>query len=145
MTDRAAQPFDREAVIAGYMRHAEAGAADLTDFWAWEAVTEFVERAPAGDAWGLVVDLVRRAPDEVLGNVAAGPLEDLVRRHGAALVDWIEGEGRRDERFRWALGGVWLTRGDLPPEVEARVVAASGGRLEPLDADGDEPAPRPDT
>jgi hypothetical protein len=145
MTDKGADPFNRDEAVAGYIRHAVAGPADEVDFWAWDAVTQFMEHAPADDAWDLVVELLRRAPDAVLGNIAAGPLEDLVCKHGVALVDWIEGEARRDPRFQWALGGVWLTRGELPPEVEARIVAASGGRIEPLDADDDESPSRPDT
>lgn len=121
--------FDREAAIQAYIRHAELGSQDREHFWGWDAVTSFVHTAPAEEAWNLVLMLVRRAPDEVLGNVAAGPLEDVVRLHGAALVDWIEGEARRDERFRWALGGVWLSRGILPREAEDRIVRASDGHL----------------
>jgi hypothetical protein len=130
--------FDREAAIQAYIRHAELGTQDQEYFWGWDAVNDFVHTAPAEDAWDLVVTLTRRAPDEILGNVAAGPLEDVVRLHGAALVDWIEGEARRDERFRWALGCVWLSRGVLPREVEDRIVRASEGHLLVLgDEEGD--------
>jgi hypothetical protein len=121
--------FDRDGAIQAYIRHAELGSQDREYFWGWDAVNDFVHTAPAEKAWDLVVELLRRAPDEVLGDVAAGPLEDVVRLHGSALIAWIEGEARRDERFRWALGCVWLSRGALPREVEDRIVRASDGRL----------------
>lgn len=50
--------------------------------------------------------------------VAAGPLEDLVRKHGNALVHEIEDVATQDERFRLALRGVWLPPGALQPDVE---------------------------
>ena len=37
-----------------------------------------------------------------------------------------------DERFRWALGRMWLDADDLPPDLLARVVRASGGEIKPL-------------
>lgn len=126
---RDTQDLDRDAVIAGYIRHAVAGPNDNTDFWACDALNRSIIVAQAEEAWDLVVSLLRRAPDEILGNIAAGPLEDLVRQHGVVLVDWIEGEARRDSRFRFALGGIWLRRGQLPAAIEARIVAASGGRI----------------
>jgi hypothetical protein len=130
--------FDRDAAIQAFIRHAELGTRDRESFWGWDAVNDIVHAAPPEDAWDLVVELVRRAPDQVLGHVAAGPLEDLVRLHGAALVEWIEGEARRDARFRWALGAAWLSRGALPPEVEDRILRASDGHLLVL---GRAPAP----
>jgi len=78
LTDSDGHPVDCEQVIGGYIRHAEAGPTDEAVFWAWDAVTRFIEHAPADEAWDLVVELLRRAPDAILGNIAAGPLEDLV-------------------------------------------------------------------
>ena len=135
--------YDRETLITAYLRHIAENTGD--DFWAWEAVGEASRASNAEDAWDLVVALVRRAPDNQLGRIGAGPLEDLVATHGAALVEWIEGESKRDPRFRDALGGIWLTSGTLPAAVEARIVAASGGVIEPLPADDDEGRSRPDT
>jgi hypothetical protein len=125
-------PTDLPTAIATWIRHAEERRKD--DFWAWDWVmTQVCWEAGAEDAWELVRTLVRAAPDELLEFVGAGPVEDLVERFGEVLVDRIETEARADPRFREALGFVWLTRGELPAEVEARVVAASGGRIEPLE------------
>jgi hypothetical protein len=136
--------YDRETLITAYLRHIAERTDD--DFWAWDAVTELSNAPNAEDAWALVVSLVRRAPDEQLGRIGAGPLEDVVNAHGAALVEWIEGECARDSRFKEALGRIWLTSGALPATVEARIVAASGGRIEPMSGDEDvEGGTRPDT
>jgi hypothetical protein len=133
MIDADGKPVDRQEAIAGYLRHAEAAPAESADFWAWDAVIRFVRLAPADEGWDLVIELLHRAPDTVLGNIAAGPLEDLVRKHGAVLVEWIEGQAHTDVRFRSALGRIWLTRGVLPLPVETRIVAASGNQILLLD------------
>ena len=134
---------DRDTLIATYVRHAiEKRDADV---WAWETVGALARDENPEVAWDLVVELLRRTPDEHLSYVAAGPLEDMVRRHAPALIEWIEGEAQRDERFQWALGCIWLHEGDLPAEIEQRVVAASGGAIWPLHGPLLEQPSRPDT
>jgi hypothetical protein len=118
---------DRDTLIATYLRHTAERRHE--DAWAFDAVGNLAGGKDAQDAWELVVELLRRTPDEHLGYVAAGPLEDMLNRHAPALVEWIEGEARRDERFRRALGCIWMRGGELPPDIERRVVAASGGEI----------------
>lgn len=65
--------------------------------------------------------------------LAAVVLEDLMKRHGEELVDRIEAEAKRNERFKWALGVVWLMESTLPPNVLRRVYHASGHRLKVLE------------
>ena len=66
--------------------------------------------------WPIVTALIDRAPDEgTLFYVAAGPLEDLVRNHGARLVDRLADRAEANPRFRMALKGVWGW--DLMPAV----------------------------
>jgi hypothetical protein len=76
--------------------------------------------------------VLRAAPNDRLDVYAAGVLESLVRGQGTALVAEIESAAAGDERFRWALGRIWLTEGDLPPDVMGRIVQASGGAIQPL-------------
>lgn len=99
------------------------------DFWAWERVTEIV-RGPAAElAWELVTSLVRSTVDERLEYVGAGPVEDLVCIHGVTLIDWIEGESRRDPRFREALASIWLVAEEIPHDVLSRLQAATDGQI----------------
>jgi hypothetical protein len=109
-------------------------AGETEDFEAWELVRGLVEGDDAQAGWELVRRLVELAADERLETIGAGPLEDLVSRHGAALVERITALAREDDRFRRALSAVWLAHGELSPEVERRIVTAGGVRV--LEDDG---------
>lgn len=97
-----------------------------------DAFEDAIWNGPVQTAWQLVLELLRTAPDDDLGFYAAGPLEELVRLRGAEVIDEIEAEARRDPGFRWALGCIWLSHGELPDDVLARVVRASGDEIKPL-------------
>ena len=102
--------------------------------WAYDEVTDRLADPDNGaDAWALVTALVTEAEGDALGVVAAGPLEDFVRIQGNQWIEAIEVAARRDSKFQEALGWIWLGRGDLPTPILERVVAASGGRIKPLD------------
>jgi hypothetical protein len=147
MIETSVGPLDPDAVAAGYLRHSAELRRDDdpdaahdprdADTAAYDALDRIVRRGPPAAGWDLVVRVLRQSHDDELGLHAAGPLEDLVRHWGAELVDRIEAEAAGDERFRRALGGIWLSVRDLPPEVMRRVVGASGGQIRPLDADAD--------
>lgn len=138
MMDPRMESVDADAMARGYIRHAtllqgDSGAvADASDAAAYETLEAAVWQAPATVAWELVLTLLRLAPDDDLGFYAAGPLENLVSRRAVELIGEIEAEARRDPRFRSALGCIWLSRGDMPDDILARVVAASGGAINPL-------------
>ena len=83
----------------------------------------------AAQAWPLLLALLAAVPEDVIHHVGAGPLETFVVRHGADFVDRIEGEAREDARFRRAVLEVNLREGELPPDVERRLVAAFGPRF----------------
>jgi uncharacterized protein DUF6869 len=132
---------DHQDVVTGYLQYAEALSAGVPEeSLAMRAAEEadarvrrLIADGPALEAWVTVRDILRAAPDERLGVVAAGPLEDLVRLRGPEVVEAIEVEAARDERFQWALGRIWLTVSELPPDILARVVAASRAQINPLD------------
>src|SRR5258706_11789781 len=46
---------------------------------------------------------------KVVGNAGAGPLEDLLRLHGPAIVDRVLERARQDTTWRLALGVVWTS------------------------------------
>ena len=116
----------------GYLKYHRTRA--VQDAWAFDEMLERVglNSAEPDDAWSVVLALVTMADDESLGYIGAGPLESLVHHFGAQLVERIEERARQDPRFRICLGAVWLSEGGLPPEVQDRVVRASGGRIKPL-------------
>lgn len=58
----------------------------------------------------------------VFQNLAAGPLEEPLSRHGAELIEQVEVEARRSSEFNLLLGGVW--KGDMSEEIWRRVSAA---------------------
>ncbi len=122
-----------EELVAGWWEYArlaqgsrqqrkglEAGDAPFADAGRY-GVAERVERGGV-EALELVAALLERAPDDDgVALVAAGPLEDLLHRHGQELVDVVERRARQDCRFGQALGGVWLADGALDPTARARL------------------------
>jgi hypothetical protein len=72
------------------------------------------------DAWDVILGLLAAAPNEnVLGNVGASPLEDLLNRDPEAVAALIEREAPNNERLRRALHHTW--RMNTPEEIVARV------------------------
>jgi hypothetical protein len=68
-------------------------------FRACEAVDDLVRDDPEM-GWTVTLELIEAAPDEyVLANVAAGPLEDLLRRLPDRFIDRMELQARRDPKF----------------------------------------------
>ena len=53
--------------------------------------------------------------------LAAGPIEDLLAKHGADFIDRVEAEARNDPNFAKVLGGVW--KNEMPADVWARLQA----------------------
>jgi hypothetical protein len=45
--------------------------------------------------------------DKALAFIAAGPLEDLLKKHGPVVIDCIENESEENARLQLALSGVW--------------------------------------
>lgn len=89
-----------------------------TNFWAYEKLDELVKFAPE-ISFQVILGLLSQTENaEVLENLAAGPLEDLVRLHGKEFIQRFEVKAREDFKFRDLLGGVWQV-GD--PEVWGRI------------------------
>ena len=73
-----------------------------------ESVDEIVRTDPVR-GWEIVNNLIHAASsEEDLGYVAAGPLEDLLRLHGAGIASIIRESAIRNQRVRDALGCVLL-------------------------------------
>jgi hypothetical protein len=67
--------------------------------------------------------LSRNPPQEVIGILAAGTLEDQIRSHGPAFIERIETESRHNKDFRHLLGGIWQC---TTPEIWARIQKLRG-------------------
>ena len=94
----------------------------------WWAIEKFMPPYSDGvspdDCWlAILAVLARKPPGEVLAVLAAGPLEDLIGRHGSEFIVRIETEARRSPEFRHLLSGVWESG---TPEVWVRVRKAQG-------------------
>lgn len=70
---------------------------------AWAAIKQIVGRYPNAE----LLSAEDTEAKQVVGRIAAGPLEDLLGYHGEDFIDRIEEEVRCDPRMRWALNGVW--------------------------------------
>ena len=124
--DRRPLPEDLERLVETWFAYEET-------FWAWSKVSDIVEQ-DAERGWELVCELVQQADnDDQLGAIGAGPLEDLLRKHGQAVVDRVEGEARRNTHFRMALGCAWLSLDEVPSDLADRFYWASDGELQILE------------
>jgi hypothetical protein len=92
---------------------------------------------PADRAWALILELLAAVPEDAIPYVGAGPLESFVVRHAPAFIDEIESELRRNARLRTAVVEVNLERGELPPAIESRIVAAFGPRFSLIEGNSD--------
>jgi hypothetical protein len=93
---------------------------NLRAYAAWETLAGLVNEEP-DRAWRVVKLMVAHAPDhDLLGAVAAGPVEDLIEGHAAEMLAPILEEARVNARLRVCLQGVYS---DLGNELRALVEA----------------------
>lgn len=94
------------------------------NFWAASELIDLAQSDPE-ECWSLVVEILARDQSaETLGNVAAGPLEDLLWLHGDQFIDRIEARAEADLVFQSMLGLVWAS--DLRSDLLARIRRAAG-------------------
>jgi hypothetical protein len=111
-TPNRSNEMGREEIAATYLRYYVLKQQE--DRSAVREVDALVQDDPT-EAWEVTRILVNTAPsDEALAYVAAGPLEELLHRHGSVLIDRIEEESRGNERLQLALSGVWGLDRDSP-------------------------------
>lgn len=117
-----------ESLAEGGPRYEDEAQEDV-DEGADHFVRDTVATGDIALAWALVREFLRAAPDERLGIHAVGHLEELVRLRGPQCITEIEREAATDERFRFALGCIWIHDPQYASTVVDRFVAASGGAL----------------
>jgi hypothetical protein len=90
-------------------------------FWAFISLDQLCENEPE-EAWSVIQLLIDLSDtDDLLGDVGAGPLEDLISNHAPRFVDRIEESARNSPAFKKALSRVWLSEGESP--VSRRLLA----------------------
>jgi hypothetical protein len=76
-------------------------------------------------AWRIIQEMWSFDQSEfILANIAAGPVEDLLSKHGPQFIERIEQLARRDPVFRKLLGAVW--RCGMAKDVWDRIRAVAG-------------------
>ena len=81
--------------------------------------------------WSFLVKAVAHAQsEEELGHIAAGPLEHLLGKHGASMIDRVEQLAATDEKFARMLTGAW--RYMMSDSVWQRVQAIQARVQNPL-------------
>ena len=109
------------------MTKAEPGSQVYEDnFWAFEVLDDLLSEDPE-EGWLTILQILQQDQSpSIVENLSAGPLEDLLARHGSAFIDRIEAEAARNPAFAKLLGGVWQNR--MTDDVWARVQAARDRR-----------------
>jgi hypothetical protein len=104
--------FDK--LVAGYFENWKCRSDDT--FWAWGEVDALCNNLESG--FEITRRLIESAEDDLyLGYIAAGPVEDLIVRHGTPAVALLEEAADSSPRVRESLAGVWLnTSHDAFPE-----------------------------
>ena len=98
-----------------------AGESTESVFWAYSAMDELCDRNPKQCFQQILTILDIDSSELILGTLAAGPLEDLLSRHGVDVVDQIETESRRNPKLKVLLTGVW--RNVIDEDVWNRIQA----------------------
>ena len=76
--------------------------------WAIQLVIRWHIRDKPKQVWRLIVAVLERdVSEEVLGMIAAGPLEDLLSDWGPDYIECVEEFARTNEKFRGLLPGVY--------------------------------------
>ena len=98
----------REEVIVAYLSHVS-NSNDTETEWAMTTLTGMTFYTPPDQQWDFIVELIQRAPDDddVLQDIAAGPLEGFLGRFSDEVIDRIEQQSTVDPKFARVLSGVW--------------------------------------
>ena len=107
------------------MHLSERGSSEFMDnFWAYEVLSNLCIREPSS-ALLLIGDIVFENPgDVILSNLAAGPLEDLLVRHGDVVIEDIVAAAKTNELWKKMLGAVW--KNDIKDHVWLQLKSVAG-------------------
>ena len=119
MTDTELKSFAADWVL--YWKAPEGSVAREQLDWVGGREWEIIHDEP-DVGWRLVLAIHEiDSSVEIQEVLAAGPLEDLLSKHGAGVIESIEAEARRSPSFAQLLGGVW--KNQMSDQVWSRVQA----------------------
>jgi hypothetical protein len=123
-------PQTMAELVDGWIAHwtirFSSGEDDDTFFWAYQCASELcMDSADLGFEFVLAV-LKKGISADQIPVLAAGPLEEVLSYHGAAVIDRVEEEARRSSDFCHLLGGVW--KNQMPDEIWQRVLKVAPNR-----------------
>ena len=79
----------------------------LTAGWGYKTLNNLVDSDPNVALAAIEYICGVDDSDAVMEILAAGPLENLLSRHGPLIIDHVEAIASANPRFRELLGGVW--------------------------------------
>lgn len=92
------------------------------DFEVVEALDRLI-KTDCDIAWLVIVEICKGAESDLdLANLAAGPLEDLLVKHGAEIIERVEQYSALNSKFKEALSGVW--KNAIPDDIWCRIEKA---------------------
>ncbi|CAA6692138.1 MULTISPECIES: DUF6869 domain-containing protein [unclassified Lentimonas] len=93
------------------------------NFWAFEYYDLMTDDHPI-EALSLIIDTLKmNQTGHIVGNLAAGPLEDLLARNGRKIIGRVETEAKSNPLFSKLIAGVW--QNSMSDEIWNRVQAIS--------------------
>jgi hypothetical protein len=96
--------------------------------WSYEAVYDLVAGSPH-TAWQFILTVMAMTQnEEVLGNLAAGPLEDLLAGHGAEIFPEVLSAASSDRSLLKLIGCISTTRIDPDVTRQLAAILEPGGR-----------------
>lgn len=109
------------------LNHADEESAEYDElFWSFEKVNDLCTEEP-DEAWAFILAAWNADQSEpAAGSLSAGPLEDLLAKHGSHVIERVEAEARVNPSFAFLLGGVW--KNAMSDEIWSRVKAVRDRR-----------------
>jgi hypothetical protein len=103
---------EHERIVSSWFEYQET-------FWAWQRVHDLVDNDP-DVGWRVLLLAIEKAEDDgALEAIGAGPLEDLLSKHGPVFIDRVEARARIDGPFRQALSAMWQS--EMSDELWTRI------------------------
>ena len=112
---------DRAKLIESWLRWVHG---DGSKLWAFVEFVKLADTEP-NTALDLILEIAALYPEEkVIGQLMAGPLQDLLSKNGRTMIDRVETVSTKHTVLRQMLNGVY--RIDIPQDVWERIVRISG-------------------